>query len=52
MSRRRPFYAVSMDGIGLAKPSTTRTKAIRSRGWWQRRLGCDLDVIRLKGSPS
>ncbi|WP_237482688.1 hypothetical protein [Lichenibacterium dinghuense] len=47
MSRRRP-HLVCLDGVGIGKPSTTRTKALRSRGWWSRRLGCDLDVVRLR----
>ena len=49
MSRRRLSHLVTLDGIGIAKPSTTRAKAVRSRGWWARRLGVDLDVVRIKG---
>ena len=52
MSRRRPSYLVTVDGVGLSKPSTTRAKALRSKGWWSRRLGVDLDVVRLKGMPA
>ena len=52
MSRRRPSHLVTLDGIGIAKPSTTRAKALRSKGWWSRRLGADLDVVRLKGLPA
>ena len=52
MSRRRPSHLVTLDGIGVAKPSTTRANAVRSRGWWSRRLGVDLAVIRIKGLPA
>ena len=52
MAARRPSHLVTLDGIGIAKPSTTRAKAVRSRGWWARRLGIDLTVIRMKGRPS
>ena len=52
MSRHRPSYVVTLDGIGITKPSTTRAKALRSKGWWSRRLGVDLDVVRVKGLPA
>lgn len=51
MSRRRS-HLVCLDGVGIAKPSTTRIKALRSKGWWSRRLGVDLDVVRIKGLPA
>jgi hypothetical protein len=43
---------VTLDGIGIAKPSTTRAAAVRSRNWWSRRLRTNLDVVRIKGLPA
>ncbi len=51
MSRRT--FLVTMDGIGLAKPTAVRGKAVRSARWWARRCpGLGLALVRLKGSPS
>ena len=52
MSRRRPSHLVTLDGIGIAKPSTTRANAMRAKCWWARRLGIDLAVVRIKGLPA
>ena len=52
MSRRRPSHLVTLDGIGIAKPSTTRANAVRAKRWWARRLGVDLSVVRIKGLPA
>ncbi len=49
MSRR---YTITMDGIGIAKPTSVRAKAARSARWWSRRLGVDLAVVRMKGTPA
>ena len=49
MSRRRPSHLVTLDGIGIAKPSTTRASAMQAKRWWARRLGVDLSKVRIKG---
>ena len=51
MKSRRTFL-VTLDGIGIAKPSTTRANAVRAKCWWARRLGVDLAVVRTKGLPA
>ncbi len=49
MSRR---YVITLDGIGLPKPTTTRAKALRKARWWARRCPGLVEVARLKGLPS
>ena len=49
MSRR---YVITMDGIGVAKPTTTRAKAVRKARWWARRCPGLVEVARLKVQPS
>ena len=49
---RRP-YVVTVDGVGRAKPTAVRAKALRVRGWWNRRCpGLDVSLVRVKGSLS
>ena len=49
MSRR---YVITMDGIGIAKPTFVRAKAIRSARWWARRCPGLVQVSRMKVRPS
>ena len=43
---RRP-YLVTVDGVGRAKPTAVRAKALRTRGWRNRRCpGLDVEMAR------
>ena len=42
-------FLVTIDGIGLSKPSTTRAKAMRKARWWARRCPGLVEVRRDKG---
>ena len=45
---RRP-YLVLVDGVGRAKPTAVRTKALQVRGWWNRRCpGLDVALVRVR----
>ena len=49
---RRP-YLVTVDGIGRAKPTAVRAKALRTCGWWNRRCpGLDVALVRLPAVPA
>ena len=49
---RRP-YLVTIDGIGRAKPTAVRARALRTRGWWKRRCpGLDVVLVRLPVVPA
>ncbi len=49
MTRR---YIITMDGIGIAKPTSVRAKAARSARWWARRCPGLVEVARTKRMPS
>jgi hypothetical protein len=46
----RRTFVVSVDGVGLAKPTAVRAKALRSARWWGRRCPGLVEVRRDKGS--
>ena len=41
-------FLVTIDGIGLSKPSTTRAKAMRKARWWARRCPGLPEVSRIR----
>ena len=43
-------FLVTIDGIGLSKPSTTRAKALRKARWWARRCPGLPEVSRIRRS--
>ena len=43
-------FLVTIDGIGLSKPSTTRAKAMRTARWWARRCPGLPEVSRIRRS--
>ena len=45
-------FLVTIDGIGLSKPSTTRAKALRKARWWARRCPGLPEVSRIRRTPS
>jgi hypothetical protein len=48
----RRTFLVTVDGIGLSKPTAVRAKAARSARWWGRRCPGRVEIARVKGRPS